>query len=468
MLSSFYRKLLFIYISITLVSILAISVTVGYTMERKTYDRSEKLLQEKLAQVEQMAEGLFDGSTTQKEFRKQINALEKNSEVKVSVIKHPKLVQQWIIPMGEMPERQEWVERVLEGEKVTVTSTFAAGNKGTMLIVGQPVMKDGRVAGGLFLYTPIRNIQGAARDIYRAIFRSAVLISLLAIAVLYIVSRHFVKPLQQMSRTAEALATGDFSRRVPVRGQDEIASLAGSLNRMAGKLETVEEGRKRFLSEISHELRTPLTTIRASLQGVVDGVVEPQDSREFIEVSLAETKRLSKLVDDLLQLSSFDEKRVTLNVSETDLVQLSREVVTGLTMKAKAKQIELNVELAEGPVLLSVDTDRIKQVLLNLLDNAINHIPEGSSAGIRFRYLKQDCWMEVWDSGPGIPLDKLPHLFDRFYKADESRNRTGAGLGLAICKSIVEAHGGFIRVTSAATKGTVFSIYLPPAPKSNL
>ncbi|KQX66402.1 sensor histidine kinase [Paenibacillus sp. Root444D2] len=459
MLNSFYRKLLFIYISITVVSILAISGTIGYSMKQKTYERSEKLLLEKVEQVGELAKDLFDNSTQLKDFRKQISAIEKTSNVHVAVIKHPKANLDKIQAVGEAPARKEWVEKVLSGNQVTVQSNFAQNSSVKMLIVGRPVMQENRVIGGIFLYTPIVNIQGTINGINRAIFLSALTVALLAIAVLYFVSRHFMKPIQLMSKTAEALALGDFSGRVPVRGKDEIASLSGSLNRMAGKLQKVEDGRKRFLSEISHELRTPLTTIRASLQGITDGVVEPEDAKEFIQVSLQETLRLSHLVDDLMELSSFEEKQVKLNLQDVDVPDLIGLVVTQLKMKAKAKQIELSSE-AEGPYLVYADADRLRQVFINLLDNAINHIPEGSSAGIRVKVVKNERWIEVWDNGLGIAPEKLPHLFDRFYKTDESRNRSGAGLGLTISKHIVEAHGGTIRVESQLQMGTVFKIFL--------
>ncbi|WNR44444.1 sensor histidine kinase [Paenibacillus roseipurpureus] len=459
MLNSFYRKMLFLYISITLVSILAISGAISYTMKQMTYDRSEKLLQEKVEQVEELAKDLFDSSIQLKDFRKQISTIEKTSNVRVSVVKHPKAALDKIQSIGETPAKLAWVEKVLTGETVTVRSNFAQNSTAKMLIVGRPVLQDSRIVGAIFLYTPLQNIQGTINGINRAIYIAALVVAMLAIAGLYFVSRHFVKPIQEMSKTAEALALGDFSGRVPVRGKDEIASLAGSLNRMAGKLQKVEEGRKRFLSEISHELRTPLTTIRASLQGITDGVVEPEDAKEYIDVSLQETLRLTRLVQDLLELSSFEEKKVQLTIGEVDVPELASLVVTQLTMKAKAKQIELHAA-ADGPYVAHADGDRLRQVLINLLDNAINHIPEGSSAGIRVRVMRQERWIEVWDNGPGIPEEKLPYLFDRFYKADESRNRTGAGLGLTICKHIIEAHGGTLHVESGPQKGTVFRIFI--------
>ncbi|RTE11626.1 sensor histidine kinase [Paenibacillus whitsoniae] len=460
MLNSFYRKMLFIYIAITLVSILAISSTISYTMKQKTYDRSEKLLLEKVEQVEELTADYFNNETPIKDFRKQIQALEKSSNVRVAVMKTPRANPERGMTIGEQPVRQVWLEKVLSGNPVTTRGIFAQNSSVKMLIVGRPVKQDNRVVGAIFLYTPLVNIQGTIQEINRAIYSAALVIALLAVAGLYFASRHFVKPIQRMSRTAEALATGDFGDRVPVRGKDEIASLAGSLNRMAGKLQKVEESRKQFLSEISHELRTPLTTIRASLQGIVDGVVEPQDAKEYIDVSLQETLRLSRLVEDLLELSSFEEKKVKLHLEEVDVPELAGLVVTQLTMKAKAKGIELHAA-SDGAYMTLADRDRLRQVLINLLDNAINHIPEGSHAGIHIRVLRQERWIEVWDKGPGIPAEKLPHLFDRFYKADESRNRNGAGLGLTICKHIVDAHGGSIQVESGPQAGTIFKIFLP-------
>ncbi|UKS25769.1 HAMP domain-containing histidine kinase [Paenibacillus sp. HWE-109] len=462
MLNSFYRKLLFVYMSITIVSILAISGTIGYTMNQQTYDRSEKLLLEKVEQVDELAKGLLDGSTLLKDFRKQISAIERSSNVRVAVIKHPKVNLDKVQSVGETPARKEWVDKVLAGNQVTVRSNFSQNNAIKMLIVGRPVVQDSSVIGGIFLYTPIVSIQGTINGINQAILITAISVALLAIAVLYFVSRHFVKPIQLMSKTAEALALGDFSGRVPVRGKDEIASLSGSLNRMAGKLQKVEAGRKRFLSEISHELRTPLTTIRASLQGITDGVVEPEDAKEFIEVSLQETLRLSSLVDDLMDLSSFEEKQVKLNLQAMDVTEVIGLVVTQLKMKAKGKDIELHAQ-ADEPYMIMADADRLRQVFINLLDNAINHIDQGAQAGIRVKKTKNERWIEVWDNGPGIAPEKLPHLFDRFYKADESRNISGAGLGLTISKHIIKAHGGSIRVESKLQAGTVFKIFLPAA-----
>ncbi|OPH53343.1 hypothetical protein BC351_05560 [Paenibacillus ferrarius] len=462
MLNSFYRKLLFVYMSITIVSILAISGTIGYSMQQKTYDRSEKLLLEKVEQVDELAKGLLDGSTQSKDFRRQINSIEKSSNVHVAVVKHPKVNLDKVQSIGETPARKVWVDKVLSGNQVTVRSNFAQSSTVQMLIVGRPVLQDKSVIGGIFLYTPIVSIEGTIDGINRAILISAISIALLAMAVLYFVSRHFVKPIQLMSKTAEALALGDFSGRVPVRGNDEIASLSGSLNRMAGKLQKVEESRKRFLSEISHELRTPLTTIRASLQGITDGVVEPEDAKDFIQVSLQETLRLSSLVDDLMELSSFEEKQVKLNFQHIDVTDVIGLVVTQLKMKAKGMDIELSSEAA-SPYMVYADVDRLRQVFINLLDNAINHIEPGSEAGIRVKSAKNERWIEVWDNGPGIAPEKLPQLFNRFYKSDESRNQSGAGLGLTISKHIIEAHGGTIRVESKLQVGTVFKVFLPIA-----
>ncbi|TXK83896.1 HAMP domain-containing protein [Paenibacillus sp. N3.4] len=237
MLNSFYRKLLFIYISITVVSIVAISGTIGYSMNKKTYDRSEKVLLEKVEQVDELAKALLDNSTLLKDFKKQINTIEKTSHVHVAVIKHPKSNQDNIQSIGETPSRKEWVDKVLSGNQVIARSNFAQNSKVKMLIVGRPVVLDNKVIGGIFLYTPLEDIQGTIDEINRYIYGSAFFIALLAIAVLYFVSRHFVKPIQLMSKTAEALALGDFGGRVAVKGKDEIASLAESLNRMAGKLQ---------------------------------------------------------------------------------------------------------------------------------------------------------------------------------------------------------------------------------------
>ncbi len=468
MLNSFYRKFLVVYISIAMVSILAISAMIGYTMQRRTYNNSEKLLQKNADQVLELAMEMLDGTIAAKDFHRQVNLLEKNSDVRVSLIgKHPGTVRANLLPVGEAPERKEWVDRVLNGEKVTVISSFARNNQVRMLIVGLPAVLGDKVIGGIFLYTPIRNIQGLVTQIYRSILFSALCVAVLAVAVLYFVSRHFTRPIIDMSRTAEALAVGDFGKRVPVRGKDELAWLAISLNHMAGKLQRIEAGRKQLISEISHELRTPLTTIRASLQGIDEGVVDDKDAHEYIRISLNETKRLSQLVDDLLQLSSFEEKNADLKLESTDLHELLQQTVTQLTMKAKEKGI--GVFLASGDkVRLMADPGKLKQAVMNLVDNALNHCPPGSKVTCRLVSDKNEIRIEIGDNGTGIAPDKLPHIFERFYKVDESRNKAGAGLGLTISRHIVEAHGGSIRAASQPGKGTMFTIAFPNTRVTNL
>ncbi|MEB3102178.1 sensor histidine kinase [Ferviditalea candida] len=463
MTKSFFRKMLSAYILVAVVTIAAISGTISYFMERGTYLKTEKLLQDKAAQISEWSAEMASGQLEAKDFNRQVKLLEKSSNVRVSVIRKRmvKTSGQWF-PFGEEPEWKEWVNRVLEGEEVTVKSPFRKNDRREMLIVGLPLQWNGQIAGGIFLYTPLRNIEGVVSEINRMIVLASLLVAVPAVLLLYVVSRRFIRPIILMSRSAKALSGGDFRHRVPVKGKDEVAELARSLNHMAGQLEQVEQRRRRFISEISHELRTPVTTIRASLQGIIDGVVERSEEKQFIRISLDETKRLSKLIDDLLELSSFEAKQIKMRFADIDLTGLLQQTVTQMNAKAREKGAVFRSDIEDG-VMIRADADRLKQVLVNLLDNALNHTRADAETGVTLRRSSLGgVKISVWDQGEGIPSEKLPHIFERFYKADESRGKSGAGLGLTISKYIVEAHGGTLSVQSRVGDGTIFHVDLPP------
>lgn len=282
-------------------------------------------------------------------------------------------------------------------------------------------------------------------------------------------ARRFTDPLSETMRTADALARGDLSARVPVAGGPEFRHFARSFNRMAEALEAADQQRRALLADIAHELRTPLTVIQGNLEGLRDGVYEI--SPDHLDLLLDETQKLSRLVEDLRLLTLAEAGQLPLDRQILNVPQLLCDVRDGFDPQAQEAglQIALDVEHALPP--LFADPQRLGQVLGNLVSNALHYTPPGGRVILGASPVTRDQGLpaiRLWvqDTGQGIPAGDLPRIFDRFWRGDPARTRedgSGTGLGLAIAKSLVEAHGGRIWAESQESAGTTVSFILPPA-----
>jgi signal transduction histidine kinase len=276
------------------------------------------------------------------------------------------------------------------------------------------------------------------------------------------VARRIGAPLRLMSAATRRIAAGRYEERVLTGTDDELGDLSESFNAMAETLQATEQRRLDLISDVSHELRTPLSTIEGYMEGLIDGVVEP--SEETWALVHAEAERLRRLVDDLQQLSRAETGRLALreeSVSPQDTIQ---QAAGSLAPLFDAKGLILETEVPEGLPPVLADPDRLTQVLTNLLSNALRHTPAGGRVTAEADPRKGRVLFRVSDTGEGIAPDHLPHVFERFYRADRSRSREGggAGLGLAISKALVEAMGGEIWAESQGSdRGAVFSFTLP-------
>jgi signal transduction histidine kinase len=248
-----------------------------------------------------------------------------------------------------------------------------------------------------------------------------------------------------------------------VQGEDELGQLATRFNRMAEKLSQVESMRRRLIGDVSHELRTPLTAIKGSMEGLIDGVL-PATPETFQQIH-AEADRLNRLVDDLQELSRVEAHAYELDIRPVDVRTLVQTVTKRLASQFEAKRIALDTELAPDMPRVLADEDRIVQVLTNLTGNALQHTPKNGKVTITAKSINGEVQVSVHDTGIGISPEHLPHIFDRFYRADKSRSRRaggGSGIGLTIARALVEAHGGRIWAESAGEgQGSTFTFTLP-------
>jgi len=272
------------------------------------------------------------------------------------------------------------------------------------------------------------------------------------------------RPLSEVMAGADAVAEGDLSVRVPVRGHGEFDRLSESFNRMAEELERADQQRRNLTADVAHELRTPLQIIQGNLEGILDDVYEP--TQEHIGATLDETRLLARLVDDLRTLSLAEAGELPLIREPVDVAELLADVQTSFSGQAEAAGIDLRVE-TDGDLdamTITADVGRLDQVLGNLVGNALRYTPAGGTITLHAAPMDGGVRIIVSDTGEGIPTEDLPAVFDRFWKGDRSRTHAsgvGSGLGLAIVRQLVLAHGGRIEVDSQPGQGTAFMIELP-------
>jgi two-component system sensor histidine kinase BaeS len=275
-----------------------------------------------------------------------------------------------------------------------------------------------------------------------------------------LLSRTLTQPIRELTRATHAIADGDLSVQVPVRSHDELGELAGSFNRMSAELARSLELRRQMTADIAHELRTPLSLILGHAEAVHDGVLPP--SPENFEIIRDEASRLENMVEDLRTLSLADAGELTFTAERVDAGNLLHEVATMYRYRAQGQGISLEEQLQPGLPAISADPGRLTQVLTNVLDNAFRHTPAGGKIALSASASGGEVELSISDDGPGVAGEDLARLFDRFYRADPSRQRDGgSGLGLAIARSIVEMHGGQISASGAPGRGLTITIHLP-------
>lgn len=287
----------------------------------------------------------------------------------------------------------------------------------------------------------------------------------------YFLSSTVTERIDLLKGAAEKLSQGDLQTRVPVQGRDEVSALAVTFNQMAEQLQAadqkqreVEGMRRDLIAWVSHDLQTPLTSMRAILEALSDGMVDdPETVKRYLNTAQRDVRSLSALIDDLFQMAQLDAGGFPLHRAPASLSDLVSDTLESFTELAKQQEITLEGQVESDVDPIFMDTQAIGRVLNNLIGNALRHTPPEGRVSVWVRRTGPRVEVTVSDTGEGIRAEDIPYIFERFYRAEKSRNRGtgGAGLGLAIARGIVRAHGGEIRVESKVGKGTQFTFHIP-------
>ncbi len=319
----------------------------------------------------------------------------------------------------------------------------------------------GDLIANLYVSPLTSTVSSLIRAINGFLLWGALLAVVIALVITFFISRAVTSPIRALTNSARNLGKGDFSQRVAVKSKDEIGELAQSFNSMAGNLERTEILRRNMVADVAHELRTPLSNVAGYLEAIRDDVVKP-DKPTIASLS-EEVDLLTRLVDDLQELTLADAGELKLYRQTEDISQLIAQSVTAIQTKIKSKGLEILTDVQTDLPLVNIDYQRISQVLRNYLENAYKHTASGGKITVYAVLENTAIKISVSDTGEGIPSEDLPNMFERFYRVEKSRARAagGSGLGLTIVKRLVEAHGGSVGVQSELGKGSCFYFTLP-------
>ncbi len=323
------------------------------------------------------------------------------------------------------------------------------------------------VGGAAAILYLIFSEYSGVRNIWLLLCGAPVVLVVFVIVTVFNLYTRFGRPLEELFNAINVVEEGDLSVRVPEKKSDMFSDLIKRFNKMIGELERADQQRRNLTADIAHELRTPLHIIQGNLEGLLDGVYQP--TPEHINATLDETRLLTRLVNDLQTLSLAETGQLLLHPTRFLLTDLIHDLTSSFSSQAASQSIDLKTDIADPKQELAADYDRLNQVLSNLISNALRHTPNGGTISIHTHSIENKTGdsnyklqITIHDTGNGIPAEDLPFIFDRFWRGDKSRSgRTHSGLGLAIAKQLLHAHGGTIDVESEPGKGTTFTIELP-------
>ena len=477
-----FAKYLTVMTSIILVSYFVLITSLTAFLSTRLADEKETLLTENVKQNAGYCERLFAGSSNQIEFDNSLIIICNNLGVtsnsidadvffcdtkgRVILCKEDFLYNYspdsdgCVLHKGyTIPE--SIMTAVSKGSYFSSSKVNGLFNEKTFF-AGAPVRVNGTVVGAVFAATPVGgSLKEYAGNIMSMYLSSVLFAAALSFLVVYAFTAKLTRPLREMSNATKAYAQGDFSKRVNIKGSDEFADLCRNFNRMASALSVLESSRRSFVANVSHELKTPMTTIGGFIDGMLDGTIPPEKHNEYLQIVSNETKRLSRLVTSMLNLSKIEAGELEPKRSDFDVTPVIIDCLLTFEQEIEKKNIEIKGLENIGQVTLYADRDMIYQVIYNLVDNAVKFTDEGGEIAVfAGENTKGQLVVSIQNTGEGISSEEIGRIFERFYKVDKSRSYDvkSAGLGLYLCKTIVEMHGGQIFAESVEKQFTRFTI----------
>lgn len=471
----FAYKLIGYFSVILIVFSLIIGGVFLYLFRQHTVEMYKHSLEDRANKIAVNALACIDNPTESKNFKGYMSFLDDIAMADVWIVdKDSKLITKGKagkdISYSELPsDAGKVIDEALEGKRV-----FSEGFSEVLgiesITAGVPIKdSSGATMGVVLLHSPVDGISDAVNEGFKLLFISIAVAILLSGVIAFLLSLKFTRPLEKMRMTTRKLSDGDYAAKTGVGQADEIGELASSIDALAERLdeaskesEKLENMRQSFISNISHELRTPVTVIRGSLEALSDGIItDPQKVDEYHKEMLFESIYLQRLVNDLLELSRLQNLDFKIEMGEMNISDAVEDVARSMKRIASKKDVSIEVKDEVGSHIVSGDYGRIRQMLINLVDNAVKFSSEGNVVEIGLAQNENAVKISVKDNGPGIGADEIDHIFERFNRSKSEQNKSGTGLGLAIAQQIANRHGFSIEARSTPGVETVFTVSIP-------
>lgn len=457
MFKGIYFKLVSTYLTLFLVIVVIISFfTTSLFYKEFTNQVEENLLNAGL-KTNALVTRYYDNEITKTELTAWINAMGYISNIKIYILNPDATV----LHKGENDEEMEMnikikadMQSAMKGETLIRMTTLSIGSENDVAYIGMPLTYNGKISGVIMIFSPVNEINNLLKTALKTIVTVVLITILIGTLAILRISVKISEPIKEISENAKKIGKGEEVPDLEIYSNDEIGMLAKSFNEMKKELAVTEQMRKEIVANVSHELRTPLTSIIGFIKGILDGVISKDDEEKYLSIAYEEANRLKELTKDIVDVAKLESGSVSLNKEEFSLNNLSKDVYVEMEELVKEKNLKLILEEKDENILVYADKAKIRQVLINVINNAVKFTNKGY---IKFTISKEaeKAKIVVKDTGIGIQKDKISYLFNKFYTANDYGNATtGAGLGLNIVKNIIDMHEGKINIESTVGKGT--------------
>lgn len=463
---SVFTRLLVMYLGILILSFVILAA--GVSQPLKSYFIKEKevtMINQAKRISREFALAYFTNGMTKNRFEEQMGTLVGYINARICLIESDG------ITYADRSIKDEDIRKIIESDQLNQifygeTQTIPVKFSKPSIVVGCPVeLIDETVKAALIIISPIDDISKYMSGVYRVFLLGLLACVSMTSILVYFTSKRITKPLQDINDAAKVIANGDFNRRIDIMTDDEIGELARSFNEMAEGLNRLEEYRSNFIANISHDLRSPITSIQGFLNAIIDGTIPCEKQEKYLKIALDETKRLTKLTNDILELTKIENQEIELHRENFDINEMIRNILSTFEARITAKNICTKVIFYKESSWVNADAQKIERVICNLIDNAVKFTDDDRSITISTSETDSKVNIVISDTGIGMSSEEIKHVFERFYKADSSRgkDKKGTGLGLAIVKEIIKAHRENINVKSEVGLGTTFTFSLEKA-----
>ena len=461
MFKGIYFKLVTTYLSLFMAIVLLVSFFISSVFYNQFTNQIQEELVNACVKTNALMQRYYNNEITKEELTAWINAMAYISNLKIYILNPDASVLHKVSESEEMSmniQIKQDILKVMEGETVSRMNAVSLNQESNLVYVGIPLTYNDTVSGVIMAFSPITEMEVFISEVLKIIGIILVIVILIGTIAILRISVKISEPITEISNYARRIGKGEEVPDVEIASNDEIGMLAASFNEMKKEIAVSEQMRKEIVANVSHELRTPLTSIIGFIKGILDGVIPVEDHEKYLSIVYNEANRLKELTKDIVDVAKLESGSISLNKEKFNLNELTKEVYTEMEELVKEKNLEFILEELKSDISIYADKARIRQVLINIINNSIKFTEKGYIKLVLNEENDKAC-ISIEDTGSGIKEDKIAYLFDKFYTANDYGNATnGAGLGLNIVKNIVDLHGGSIEVLSTVGKGTRVNI----------